>query len=339
MLEHATNILNLSKPLSARHADVEDLLSYPEIVADKPYYLKLLREKNNLQQTAALNHTLSSLIAEYNSCASALSDSVNSTENQFFTQELAKIERDIVQSATTLMAELTKVNEESDIVLELVADNKQSALFCADLLNMYVNFIKTVGFKSSVERTPNPDGGIKNSTITIEGNGVYALLKNESIRHTAIFATGTASVSVVAYHKQKQEDIVINSKDIRMDIFNSSGAGGQNVNKVETAVRVTHLPTGIVVTCQDERSQLQNKERALETLKTRLEENINTTYKNSVVATRKSQRSAMGKTGIRIYNFVQNTIEDARTTTRLPIASLKNGEIIMLLQALIISTK
>ncbi len=339
MLSHTTQLLELSKPLCKRYAEVEDLLSYPEIIADKPYYLKLLREKTSIQTAANLSDKLASLMAEHNSCRAALNEDICPEENKFFAQELAKLAQNITKTTSALMAELTKVTEESDIVLELVADNRHSAVFCNDLVNMYIAFAKVSGFNVIIESTTTADGGIKNATITIEGSGVYSLLQNECIKHTAIIPNGTASVSVVIYHKQQQQDIVINSKDIRMDIFNSSGAGGQNVNKVETAVRVTHLPSGIVVTCQDERSQLQNKERALLTLKDRLLERETQQYRTQVAASRKSQRMAMGKTGTRIYDFVLDTIEDCRSNTKLPISAVKNGEITMLLQSLILTEK
>ncbi len=338
MSTNTQDILALSKPLCERYVEIDDLLSYPEIVGDKPYYLSLLKEKNALHKTYELSSVLNKNLAEKLSCEQALFSCDTQEECELISQEIVSLSAIITKTTTLLLGEFTAVSEGSDIILELTADNKLSMEFCQALSDMYVKFCKTAGYNVTVQ-TQADGKSTKNAILVVDGIGAYALLKNESCRHTELSGGGTASVSIVTYHKQIKEEIDLLNKDIRIDIFNSSGAGGQNVNKVETAVRVTHLATGIVVTCQDERSQLQNKERAMRVLKERLQTLQDTTYLEEITNSKKMQRLAMAKSGTRIYNTQTGLITDARAKTTLPIAAIRSGNIIDLLQSLAVNSQ
>ncbi len=338
MSTDAQSILNKTKPMCLRYAEIEDLLSYPEIVADKPYYMALFKEQNALHNIYVNSNLLQSLLQEKLACQTELQNTKSTEDCSLLAEEIDKLSNTITTIVASLINELTETEKSSNIVLELVSDNKQSYGFCADLVDMYKKFASLAGYSLQSKVQNDADFGVKSAVFTITGAGAYTLLQYESIKHIAYFQDSKASVSVMTYHTQPLSETALSAKDIRVDIFNSSGAGGQNVNKVETAVRVTHLPTGTVVTCQDERSQLQNKERALATLTERLQAKENSAYLAEITKIKKAQRLAMGKNGVRTYKYPDGVITDTRTTSTLPLTVLRSGDIVELLQSLTLAT-
>ena len=230
--------------------------------------------------------------------------------------------------------------DEKSVILEIRAGagGDEASLFAQDLLRMYARFAEHKGWKFEVMDTSlSPIGGIKEAVASIRGQGVYSLLKFESGVHrvqrvprteaSGRIHTSTATVAVLPEAEEIEVDVHPN--DLRIDIFRSSGPGGQSVNTTDSAVRITHLPTGLVVSCQDEKSQLQNKEQALRILRARLFE-IAQAEQNEEVA---EQRRSMVGSGdrsqkIRTYNFQQNRVSDHRIgLTSHRITEVMEGEL------------
>jgi len=243
-------------------------------------------------------------------------------------------------------------NDERGCILEVRAGTggEEAALFAAELCRMYENYCAAHRLRLEViDLNATELGGVKEAVYNVTGNGAYKLLKFESGVHRVqrVPATETqgrihTSAATVAVLPEAEEvEVEINDKDIRIDIFHSGGAGGQNVNKVASAVRITHFPTGIVVTCQDERSQLKNKERAFKVLRSRVYD----FYNSQNARAREENRRSMVGTGdrserIRTYNFPQSRVTDHRIgLSQYNLDAFIAGDIDSMVQALAIADR
>ena len=243
-------------------------------------------------------------------------------------------------------------NDERSCILEVRAGTggEEAALFAAELCRMYQNYCATNRLRvEEIDVNATELGGVKEAIYNVKGTGAYKLLKYESGVHRVqrVPATETqgrihTSAATVAVLPEAEEvEVEINDKDIRIDIFHSGGAGGQNVNKVASAVRITHFPTGIVVTCQDERSQLKNKERAFKVLRSRLYD----FYNGQSSKEREENRRSMVGTGdrserIRTYNFPQSRVTDHRIgLSQYNLDAFMAGDIQSMVEALAIADR
>jgi peptide chain release factor 1 len=220
-------------------------------------------------------------------------------------------------------------NDEKDIIIELRAGTggTEAALFAADLYRMYSRYAQSQGWKTDIlSMSESGIGGFKEIIFEVRGKGAYSRLKYERGVHrvqrvpvteaSGRIHTSTATVAVLP--KAEEVDININPEDIKVDVFHSGGAGGQNVNKVATAIRMTHLPTGMVVVCQDERSQLQNKVKALSVLRTRLLDIERHKQEEQITSDRRSQVGTGERAEkIRTYNYPQDRVTDHRINLSL----------------------
>lgn len=254
-------------------------------------------------------------------------------DNQFLKEQKNKVQKELEKLLSTADS------GDNEVILEIRAGTggEEAALFAADLFKMYYKYVEKMGWRGSILNSSTSElGGFKEVILEIRGQKVYDKLKFESGVHrvqrvpktekSGRVHTSTATVAVLP-SGQEIENVKINPKDIRMDIFRSSGPGGQGVNTTDSAVRITHLPTNTVVTCQDERSQLKNRERAMKILKSR----ILAKMKQEQMAKEINQRREQIKHGeraekIRTYNFPQDRITDHRLKKSWSnIAEILNG--------------
>lgn len=238
-------------------------------------------------------------------------------------------------------------NDEKNVIMEIraAAGGDEAGLFAAELSRLYIKYAENRNWKvEDMGSSYNEYGGVKESIFMIKGNGVYSRLKYESGVHRVQRVPETESqgrihtstVTVAVLPEAEDVDVEINENDLRIDVFHSGGAGGQNVNKVESAIRITHIPTGIVVQSQDERSQLQNREKAMRVLKSRLYDYFSQQAVKEYSANRKSLVGTGDRSErIRTYNFPQGRVSDHRISLTLySLDKFMEGDIDEMLDAL-----
>jgi peptide chain release factor 1 len=263
--------------------------------------------------------------------------------------EAARLKHEIDQVEAELAHLLTPQdpNDQKNVIVEIRggAGGEEAALFAGSLFRMYVRFAERQGWRTEVlSSSPTDIGGYKEVIFMIEGRGAYSRLKFESGVHRVQrvpvteaqgrIHTSTATVAVLP--EAEETDVAINQEDLRIDTMRASGAGGQHVNKTESAVRITHLPTGIVVYCQDEKSQLKNREKAMRVLRARLKDLWEAEAHNAVQEERRSQVGTGDRSErIRTYNFPQGRVTDHRIgLTVHRIESVMDGDLDEIVQAL-----
>lgn len=309
-----------------RFDELTDLISKPEIIADQQQWKKLVKERSGLEELAEAHDNLAKLVKEKEDIHNTLS-----TETDPEMIELFKEEEKSNKASIEELEEKIKIlllpkdeNDESNVIMEIRAGvgGEESALFGAVLLKMYSRFAERKRWKvEMIDYSETEIGGVKECSFTISGKGAYSKLKYESGVHRVQRVpetesqgrvhTSTATVAVLP--EVEDVDFEILDKDIRIDTYRSSGAGGQHINKTDSAIRITHLPTGIVVACQDERSQIKNKEKAFNVLRSKLYDFYKSQKDKEYADNRKSQiGNAERCERIRTYNYPQGRITDHR---------------------------
>ncbi len=331
-----------------RLAEVNEALSQPDITANLDNYRQLTRECAEL----------SPLVAHYELWKSAQHDAETAKEwladlsmRDFAEEEISSAKEQMVQLANELQTMLLPrdPNDERSIFLEIRAGagGDESALFAGTLLRMYLRYAERQGWPVEIiSESPGEVGGYKEIIIRVLGKGAYSRLKFESGGHRVQRVPETetqgrihTSACTVAILPEADEigEIDINPADLRVDTFRASGAGGQHVNKTDSAVRITHLPTGLVVECQDDRSQHRNKSKALQVLAARLKEKQRLEQHTQEAATRKSLIGSGDRSErIRTYNFPQQRMTDHRIgLTLYKLDALLDGDLNDLINALV----
>jgi len=338
----------------ARYDELTDIIVRPEIIANNLEWKKLVKERNSIEELALAYDNLKGFVENLISCKKDLEKETDSEMKALFEVEVdelsAKIEETVENIKILLLPK--DQNDESNAILEIrsAAGGEESALFCLELCRMYSHYAEKRGWKVEyIDMNETEIGGIKEATVVIKGKGAFSRMKYESGVHRVQRVPETesqgrihTSTSTVAVLPEVEEiDFEILDKDLRIDVFHSGGAGGQNVNKVETAIRITYLPLNIVVTCQDERSQLKNKEKAMNILKSKLydyyEEQRNAEYdqnrKNQVGRGNRNER-------IRTYNYPQGRVTDHRTNlSSYDLNGVLNGNIDEFIDAMILKER
>lgn len=300
-MEETEKLLLQTEKTAERSAVLERMIAAPEIIADNRYWRKLVAEKEALSGILCLREKLFAVNKERTECVEQLSLEKDGEIKKMLLSEIATLVEEEENLRLDLSRALATKQGEENAVLELVPGGNKGNDFCDILRDVLIRRAERTGLGVNV----NKDKGA--ILLYIAGAGAYAYAQGETGVHKFLTDEGTFTVTATALPLRKKEDFSLPEKDLRIDLFHSGGAGGQNINKVETAVRITHVPTGIVVTCQDERSQLMNKRRALETLKKRLEKD----REKKVVATEDALRKKASSSVVCAYNLIVGTVTRA----------------------------
>lgn len=332
-----------------RFKEIEQLMSTPEVATNPASLQSLGKEHALLQESATAYAAYVAAQHEMEGVQALLNEAADPDMRQFAREELATLERRRDELADSLTQYLVEVdpNDEKNVIVEIRAGTggEEASLFAADIFRMYTRYAQRQGWDVEViDSTMSGAKGFKEIVFEVRGHGAYSRLKYERGVHRvqrvpATEASGrihTSAATVAVLPEAEEVEIDINPDEIRTDIFHSGGAGGQNVNKVATAVRLTHLPTGIVAICQDERSQLKNRIKAMAVLRARLYDAKSREQSDKIEQDRRSQVGTGDRSEkMRTYNYPQDRITDHRIGQSFHnMERLLDGELDELIDAL-----
>ncbi len=325
--------------LERRYQELEALLSDPTVISNQPEFRKFSREHSDLSELVATYRRYRKVLGEISDNRELLADP---DMKEMAEDELKSLEAEKSQLDADIQLLLLPKdpNDDKSVILEIRAGTggDESALFAGDLFRMYSRYADTNRWKvETISASESERGGYKEIIASVEGEGVFAKLKYESGTHRVqrvpeTEAQGrihTSACTVAIMPEAEDVDIDIRPDDLKIDVYRSSGAGGQHVNTTDSAVRITHLPTGTVVACQEERSQIKNRAKAMKVLKTRILDTIQQAQDSKLAANRKQQVGSGDRSErIRTYNFPQGRMTDHRIgLTLYRLDSIMTGDI------------
>lgn len=337
--------------IEAQHEELAAKISDPEIMADMDLWRKLSKEYSDMTPIVEKYKEYKSNKETIDDANEMLSDPSSDKDfKELLNEEIRTARENIARIEEELKILLLPKdpNDDKNVIIEIRggAGGDEAALFAGDLFRMYSMYSDSQRWKIEVMNTNEIGiGGFKEISFMVEGQGAYSRLKFESGVHRVQrvpetesqgrIQTSTATVAVLP--EAEEVDFEINPADLQIDTFRSSGAGGQHINKTESAIRITHLPTGVVVECQDERSQHKNKEKAMKVLRSRLYEAELEKQQKQIAADRKSQVGTGDRSErIRTYNYPQGRVTDHRIGLTLHrLDSIMNGDLDEIIDALI----
>ena len=333
-----------------KYDDISASLSNPGIIGDQDAYRKLMKEFSNISPLADKIRERAGLLGDLADAQAMLDDRPDRELREFLAEESdsLKAKLEAVEQELKVMLLPKDPNDDRNVVIEIRAGagGEEAALFAGVLYRMYGMYAEQKGWRLEiVDANETEIGGYKEIVFTIEADGAYSRLKFESGVHRvqrvpATESSGrihTSTVTVAVLAEAGEVDVDINPNDLEVDTFRASGAGGQHINKTDSAIRITHKPTGIVVTCQDQRSQHKNRDRAMAVLRSRLYDIALTEQASDLAQTRKEQVGTGSRNErIRTYNYPQGRVTDHRINLTLyRINEILNGDLDELIDSLI----
>ncbi len=333
------------KEFYEKYKKISSLLLEPEVLSNPKLVMKYSKELASIKEAARIYEEYLKVNDEIEELKSIASSDIEDELKDEITQKEKRIV-DLENEASRL-AEQMDPNADRNVIVEIRAGvgGQESAIFAGDLLRMYVRYAERHGLKTEILYSHETEiGGFKEVTFSVSGKGAYSLFKYESGVHRvqrvpATEASGrihTSTATVAVLPEASEVDVQIKSEEIKIDTFRSSGAGGQHVNRTESAVRVTHIPTGIVVVCESERSQIQNRAIAMKILRSRILDLKQRQESEKLASMRKNQiGTAERSEKIRTYNFPQNRVSDHRNSfTTYRIGDVMNGDLDEIVESL-----
>ncbi len=325
-----------------RFREIGQLITDPEVIQDMNRFVKLNKEYRDLEQIVEARDELKRAVSSYDEAQEILNTETDKELKEMAEMEIEELDAKIpeLESKVKMLLVPADPEDSKNVILEIRAGTggDEASLFAGDLFRMYTKFCESKRWKIEITNySEGTSGGYKEIVANITGDGVYGIMKYESGVHRVqrVPATETqgrvhTSAATVAVLPEAEEvDVVLNPADIRKDTYCSSGPGGQSVNTTYSAIRLTHIPTGIVVTCQDEKSQLKNLAKAMTELRSRIYAIEHQKYLDEIATKRKTMVSTGDRSAkIRTYNYPQGRVTDHRINLTLyNLAAVMDGEL------------
>ena len=346
-----TDFLEKTAQIEKRYEELSGMLADPEVISDQNRWRMLMKESADLAPIVDAVGRLRRAVEDEREAQDLLQDE-DPEMQELARLQLAEaqesIEREELQIRRLLLPK--DPNDEKNVMLEIRAGvgGEEAGLFAADLMRMYTRYAERTGWSSEVLTLQDTGlGGVKEAVLQITGKGAYSRLKYESgihrVQRVPATESGgrihTSAATVAVLPEAESVEVEIRPQDLRIDTYRSGGAGGQHVNKTESAIRITHLPTGIVVSCQNERSQIQNRETAMKMLQARLYDYYASQKNDEYTQNRRSQVGSGDRSErIRTYNFPQSRVTDHRINmTMYQLELFMDGDIQEMLDALMLA--
>jgi len=329
--------------------DLERQMSQPDIYQDRQRYAELARSHAELAEVVASLREYREALKEAGEARELLDEEQDAEMRQFLRDSLEEAENRSreLERRIKLMLIPPDPRDEKDVIMEIRAGagGEEAGLFAGDLYRMYTHYADRRGWKvETLSSSPSELGGFKEIIFSVRGKGAYSKLKYESgvhrVQRIPVTESGgrihTSTATVAVLPEAEEVEVTIDPSDLRIDVFRSTGPGGQSVNTTDSAVRVTHLPTGVVVSCQDEKSQLQNREKALRILRARLLRMEQERQQREQAEERRSQVGTGDRSErIRTYNYPQGRVSDHRINlTMYRLEEILDGDIEEIIEAL-----
>ena len=340
-------MLEKVKAIALRYEDLEAQLADPAVYGDAEKLRAVSREVKELAPVAEAWKAWCRAESDRVGAEEMLSDpELRDMAREELANAQAQLER--IQEQLRLLLLPRDPDDDRGVLLEIRAGTggEEAALFAADLLRMYTMYVQRRGWSAEImSRSDTELGGVKECSLLIEGEGAWSRLKFESgvhrVQRIPVTESGgriqTSAATVAVLREAEEVDVAIDPKDLQIDTYRASGAGGQHVNKTESAIRITHLPTGLVVECQDERSQYKNKDKAMKVLRSRLYDLERQRQTEATAAERRSQVGSGDRSQrVRTYNFPQGRVTDHRIgLTLYKLDAVMDGDLEELTEALV----